>query len=150
MSESVQTRTVWVRTAHILLSYFCLWRSHWSRSALLPDQHECDCPPPSSSLSAVPSHIFGAKDGHCSLHQHENINFSPRSQPQRWCSTSVRSLAVALTRPLLSLNVRVSGGPRQRSSSSTEGTTRVDGLNSTGWKMCKSQTAKRDIFSSVG
>lgn len=75
MSESVWTQTAWIQTAHILphmFSYFCLWRSHKTRHALLPEQHECDCPSsPLLPLSTVP-HIFGAKDGHCSSRQHEN------------------------------------------------------------------------------
>lgn len=53
-------------------SYFCPWRSHWNRSALLPRQHERGCPlPPLLPL------IFGAKDGHCSLRRHENIDCAP-------------------------------------------------------------------------
>lgn len=84
-------------------------------------------PPPSLPLPAVPSHIFGAKDRHCSLHQYENINFSPAPNPN--AAVCVCSLASPQQDLCLS-NVLVSGRPRQRSASSTRQMTRVDGLNS--------------------
>lgn len=70
-------------------SYFCPWRSHWNRSALLPQQHERGCPlPPLLPL------IFGAKDGHCSLCRHENIDCPPPTHdPKHTFHWSVGSLA---------------------------------------------------------
>ena len=60
----LNTQTVWMWTAHILLhtrSYFCPWRSHQNRSALLPERHEGDCPlPPLLLLLLLPPclHVF--------------------------------------------------------------------------------------------
>lgn len=63
-------------------SFFCLWRSHWNRSALLPRQHERGCP-----LPALLPLIFGAKDGHCSLRRHENIDWPLSPLPLMTLST---------------------------------------------------------------